>query len=71
MKSSTDRILTTHTGSLARSEAVTELLLRKERGEAYDHAAFDQAVRAAVVDVVRRQAALGIDVVSDGETSKI
>ncbi|MEP7314125.1 MAG: cobalamin-independent methionine synthase II family protein [Pseudomonadota bacterium] len=71
MKASTDRILTTHTGSLARSEAVTELLLRKERGEAYEPAEFDQAIRAAVVDVVRRQAALGIDVVSDGETSKI
>jgi 5-methyltetrahydropteroyltriglutamate--homocysteine methyltransferase len=71
MKSSTDRILTTHTGSLARSEAVTELLLRKERGETYDHAAFDREVRAAVAEVVRRQVALGIDIVSDGETSKI
>ncbi|HET7756989.1 MAG TPA: cobalamin-independent methionine synthase II family protein [Steroidobacteraceae bacterium] len=56
-----DRILTTHVGSLPRSEAVTEVLFARERGEARD----------AVRDVVRRQVDLGIDLVSDGETSKI
>jgi 5-methyltetrahydropteroyltriglutamate--homocysteine methyltransferase len=71
MKLSTDRILTTHVGSLPRSSAVTDMLLRKERGEAYDGQEFDLVMRAAVVDIVRRQVAAGIDVVSDGETAKI
>src|SRR5215472_14685525 len=71
MKLSTDRILTTHVGSLPRSAAVTDVLLRKERGESYDRAEFDRVVREAVVDIVARQVAAGIDVVSDGETAKI
>lgn len=71
MKLSTDRILTTHVGSLPRSAAVTDVLLRKERGEPYDPAEFDRVVREAVRQIVARQVATGIDVVSDGETAKI
>jgi len=71
MKLSTDRILTTHVGSLPRSQPVTDLLLRKERGEACDPDEFDRTMRAAVTETVQRQAAVGIDVVSDGETAKI
>jgi 5-methyltetrahydropteroyltriglutamate--homocysteine methyltransferase len=71
MKISSDRILTTHVGSLPRSEPITELLLKKERGEAYDPAGFDRAAREAVLQTVARQVQVGIDVVSDGETSKI
>ncbi|MGE5148110.1 MAG: epoxyalkane--coenzyme M transferase, partial [Candidatus Eiseniibacteriota bacterium] len=71
MKLSTDRILTTHVGSLPRPQAVVELLFKKERGEPYDAAAFERAMTQAVADVVKRQRAVGIDVVSDGEMSKI
>lgn len=71
MKLSTDRILTTHVGSLPRTGPITDLLLRKERGESYDSAEFERAVHDAVADVVKRQVAVGIDVISDGETSKI
>jgi len=71
MKLSTDRILTTHVGSLPRSAAVTDMLLRKERGEAYDRGEFDRVVAEAVKDIVARQVAIGIDAVSDGETAKI
>src|SRR5436190_1714722 len=68
---STERILTTHVGSLPRGPAVLELLYKKENGEPYDAAAFDAAVAAAVDDVVAKQVAVGIDIVSDGETSKV
>ena len=71
MNRSTKRILTTHVGSLPRGPTVLELLYKKENGEAYDAAAFDAAVAAAVDDVVAKQVAVGIDVVSDGETSKV
>ncbi len=71
MKLSTDRILTTHVGSLPRPRAVAELLVRRDQGQPYDRAELDRAVRQAVADVVARQVATGIDVVSDGETSKI
>jgi 5-methyltetrahydropteroyltriglutamate--homocysteine methyltransferase len=71
MKLSTDHILTTHVGSLPRTGPITDLLLRKERGEPYEQAEFDRVMREAVVDVVKRQVDAGIDVVSDGETSKI
>ena len=65
------RIQTTHVGSLPRSKAVTDLVFAAERGEAIDAAAFDAVVGAAVDDTVRRQVAAGIDIVSDGEMSKI
>ncbi len=61
----------THVGSLPRSQAVVDFLFARERGEDYDRAAFDTCMTAAVSEVVRRQVEAGIDVVSDGETSKI
>jgi 5-methyltetrahydropteroyltriglutamate--homocysteine methyltransferase len=71
LKTSRERILTTHVGSLPRAAAVVECLLRKEKGEALDAAHFERAMRQGVLEIVRRQAEAGIDVVSDGETSKI
>jgi 5-methyltetrahydropteroyltriglutamate--homocysteine methyltransferase len=71
MKAGQDRILTTHVGSLPRSEDVLNLLEAREGKLAYDAAAFDRAVQQAVSDIVKRQAETGIDIVSDGETSKI
>ncbi|MEJ1966942.1 MAG: cobalamin-independent methionine synthase II family protein [Gammaproteobacteria bacterium] len=71
MKLSTDRILTTHVGSLPRGQAVVDQLLLKERGEALDTALFDRTMREGVDEVVRQQVAVGLDAVSDGETSKI
>src|SRR5689334_18708625 len=61
----------THVGSLPRSQAVVDYLFARERGEACDAAGFDACMTAAVSEVVRRQAEAGIDIVSDGETSKI
>jgi 5-methyltetrahydropteroyltriglutamate--homocysteine methyltransferase len=71
MQQSTDRILTTHVGSLPRGPALVELLYKKDSGEPYDRAAFDAAVAAGVADAVAKQVATGVDVVSDGETSKV
>lgn len=68
---SIDRILTTHVGSLPRPDDICELLLQKDQGRLADHAAFDQKVTAAVSDIVARQKTTGIDLVSDGEISKI
>jgi 5-methyltetrahydropteroyltriglutamate--homocysteine methyltransferase len=69
MKSSKDRILTTHVGSLPRSTAVTDTVFAQEKGETV--AGAQAIIRQAVDDVVARQAASGIDIVSDGEMSKI
>ena len=71
MKHSTDRILTTHVGSLPRSQAVTDVLFARERNEVSDARAAAAVIANAVAEVVRRQVAVGIDVVSDGEMSKI
>jgi 5-methyltetrahydropteroyltriglutamate--homocysteine methyltransferase len=71
MKSSQQRILTTHVGSLPRSGAVVELLEAREKRAAFDDAGFDLTTRQAVLDIVERQVDAGIDIVSDGETSKI
>jgi 5-methyltetrahydropteroyltriglutamate--homocysteine methyltransferase len=71
MKLSADRILTTHVGSLPRGGTVVGLLYGKENGEPYDREAFDAAVAAGVADAVARQVAAGVDIVSDGETSKV
>jgi len=71
LKLSTDRILTTHVGSLPRSAGLSEFLLKKDRGEPYDQAALDHAVREETTATVRRQVAIGIDIVSDGETGKV
>ncbi len=71
MKYSTQRILNTHVGSLPRPKKVAELIFAKEREEEYDQAEFDETVAAAVKDTVARQVDAGVDVVSDGEMSKI
>src|ERR1700680_195872 len=71
MKLSTDRILTTHVGSLPRPQDVVDLLFAQDRGEAYEAGKFDDTMKRAVGDVVNRQSEAGIDVVSDGEMSKI
>jgi 5-methyltetrahydropteroyltriglutamate--homocysteine methyltransferase len=71
MRTSTGRILTTHVGSLPRSQAVTDVLFGRERGEIGDARAAAAVITDAVADVVRRQVETGVDVVSDGETSKI
>ncbi|HUC73450.1 MAG TPA: hypothetical protein VMS01_19835, partial [Stellaceae bacterium] len=70
MKTSQDRILTTHVGSLPRPPQLRQILVQKDQGGAYDKAELDRLVREAVLDIVRRQAAVGIDVVNDGEMSK-
>ena len=66
-----DRIKTTHVGSLPRSAAVTDLLFAAERGDPVDMAEFDRTMAAAVDACVARQLASGLDIVSDGEMSKI
>jgi 5-methyltetrahydropteroyltriglutamate--homocysteine methyltransferase len=70
MKTSTERILTTHTGSLPRPKPLIDLILGREKGGALDAGAFEAATATAVDDVVARQVACGIDAVSDGEMSK-
>jgi 5-methyltetrahydropteroyltriglutamate--homocysteine methyltransferase len=71
MAQQSDRILTTHVGSLPRSAPVTDLVFAQEKGEPLDEAAFHKTVAQAVSDVVARQREAGIDIVSDGEMSKI
>ena len=70
MKHSTDRILTTHCGSLARPKDLLDLMKAKLNGQAYDQAAYARRIAGAVGDIVREQAANGIDVVADGEQGK-
>src|SRR5207237_5956487 len=70
MKRSTDRILTTHTGSLARPKDLLDLMSARLHGEPYDAAAYGPRVRSAVAEVVGQQIECGIDVVTDGEQSK-
>ena len=70
MKRSADRILTTHTGSLARPPELFQLLDARRQGKPVDAAAFEAACRKAVHDVVRQQADAGISIISDGEQSK-
>jgi len=65
------KVLTTHVGSLPRTQEVVDFIFARERGEDYDPAAFDACMTAAVSETVRKQAEAGIDIVSDGETSKI
>ncbi|HVA40995.1 MAG TPA: hypothetical protein VNF49_10045, partial [Candidatus Binataceae bacterium] len=71
MKRSTDRILTTHTGSLPRPDDLAEMLYARESGELRERAAFEARVRSAVAEVVRKQVDAGVDVVNDGEMGKI
>ena len=71
MRHSTDRILTTHVGSLPRPQSLVDALLKKDHGEAFDHAEYDAVIAKAVDTVVARQVDVGIDIPSDGEASKV
>ncbi len=70
MKRSTERILTTHVGSLARPDSLIPLLRQREEGQPYERDDLARVVREAVADVVRRQIEAGIDIVNDGEQGK-
>jgi 5-methyltetrahydropteroyltriglutamate--homocysteine methyltransferase len=70
MKTSTDRILTTHVGSIPRPESIKTFLRARLKGERVDEAQLSAGVAEAVADVVRQQAEVGLDVISDGEMSK-
>lgn len=70
MKRSTERILTTHVGSLPRPQILMEMMAAKKDGRAFDERAYDSLVREAVVDIVKKQVELGIDIVNDGELGK-
>jgi 5-methyltetrahydropteroyltriglutamate--homocysteine methyltransferase len=70
MKTSRERILTTHVGSLPRPAELRGLLVAKDKGEPYDKAELERLTREAVFDIVRRQAETGVDIINDGEMSK-
>ncbi len=70
MQTSTDRILTTHTGSIARPDGLIELMRARENGLPYDQEAFEARATAAVEECVRRQVEAGLDVINDGEQRK-
>lgn len=70
MKRSSERILTTHVGSLIRPDALVAFMRAKEFDQPYDTAAYEQCLREAVAAVVKRQAEIGIDIISDGEFGK-
>jgi len=70
MKRSTDRILTTHVGSLIRPLPLQDFLRTRQGGKPYDVKAYQKCLSDSVADVVREQAGAGIDVVSDGEFGK-
>ena len=65
------KILTTHVGSLPRTQDVVDFIFAREKEQPYDQAAFDACMTSAVSETVRRQVEAGVDIVSDGETSKI
>jgi 5-methyltetrahydropteroyltriglutamate--homocysteine methyltransferase len=70
MKRSTDRIMTTHVGSLIRPQALQEFMRAKQSDAPYDRAGYEACLAQSIADVVRRQAETGIDVISDGEFGK-
>jgi 5-methyltetrahydropteroyltriglutamate--homocysteine methyltransferase len=70
MQRSTDRILTTHVGSLPRPADLLEMMEAKERGSGFDQGAYEKRLRTAVGEIVKKQNELGIDVVDDGEYGK-
>ena len=70
MKRSTERILTTHTGSLIRTRAIIEGMKARTIGRPYDQAQLAADIRSGVLDVVRKQVAAGIDIVNDGELGR-
>src|SRR5476651_544908 len=67
---STDRFLTTHTGSLPRPDDLIRMMYAKEEGVSVDPVALGARVRTAVAEVVKKQADAGIDLINDGELSK-
>jgi len=71
MKRSSDRILTTHVGSLPRPDDLRATILQKQQGQSIDEAAFAARVKSAVAEVVKRQGEAGIDIVADGEMGRI
>jgi len=71
MKRSIERIVTTHTGSLARPAELLQILLARDEGQAVDPEVFDATVRQAVTQTVQRQVEIGLAVINDGEQSKI
>lgn len=71
MQRSTDRILTTHTGSLPRPADLTTMLEALDAGTVPDSVAFEARVTSAVADIVRKQAELGVDILNDGEQGKV
>jgi 5-methyltetrahydropteroyltriglutamate--homocysteine methyltransferase len=70
MQRSTERILTTHVGSLVKPDDLQDMIAAREMGQPYDAAALSARVSGAVAEVVRTQAEVGLDVVNDGEFSK-
>jgi 5-methyltetrahydropteroyltriglutamate--homocysteine methyltransferase len=70
MKRSSERILTSHVGSLIRPQPLQQFLRLKQAGQAFDQVAHEKCLAQSVADIVHRQAAVGIDVVSDGEFGK-
>jgi 5-methyltetrahydropteroyltriglutamate--homocysteine methyltransferase len=71
MQVSKDRILTTHVGSLPRPQDVVDVLFAQDRGEAIDESHFETVVANAVQETVRKQVEAGLDIIDDGEMSKI
>src|SRR6476660_8786462 len=70
MKRSTNRILTTHVGSLIRPPELLEFFAVRHAGKPYDEAAYARCLKDSVATVVRKQADVGVDVISDGEFGK-
>ena len=70
MKRSADRILVTHVGSLVRPMSIRNILSARDYGRPYDEAAYEKTLREEVAGVVRKQANVGVDIVSDGEYGK-
>ncbi|HTF91547.1 MAG TPA: hypothetical protein VK632_00810 [Verrucomicrobiae bacterium] len=70
MKRSTDRILVTHVGSLARPKDLMEMLVARNESKDYDAAALAKRTREAVIEVVQKQIDCGVDIVNDGELGK-
>ena len=71
MKRSTDRILTTHVGSLARPADLLDLMKAKVEDKPYDHDAYARRIPSAVAEIVRKQVDSGIDIPTDGEPGKL
>ena len=70
MKRRSERILTTHTGSIARPDDLIEMMREKENGRPYEVGVFNERVRGAVAECVRHQVDVGLDVINDGEQGK-